>query len=353
MKKKDRAAGIHAESESYKEALLEKIRQMAEHCDDKDRLREEMESAPSGSVVEDIWRERLDEVTLAEMRGCVATMSFEEVFSARHSGQIRFGLKKTGEFLTERIVEMYDSSTCKSSFEAYRLYVDSSIFTVGDLTYIFRDRSLELAEAESSGFPRFIDVMRAYLVEKNKYEWKPISPKDKMIPQEIRKIWKKNLEKLYHEHAMVYAPLCVSSMKAKRNMYRLDRLLVDGQGYQVWKRRYDELLNEEAEREVSLCDSEEIAQRKYSEADSAGALRAKEIWRRRCCELAEISVQEIFDFEEMRDSCRFPCKENPAYEAYLIRYMELSITCSTVSRFDARTIIEMICAGLRWVLRIS
>jgi len=352
MKKTDRTTGIRAESESYKEALLEKIRQMAEHCDDKDRLREEMKSAPNGSVIEDVWCARLDEVTLAEMRECVSTMSFEEVFTACRSAL--HVLRKTHEFLENRLVEISDSFTCRSSFDAYWFWHDS-IFVVRDSTKkMFWNRSLELAEAESCGFTRLIDAMRAYLVEKNKYEWKPISPKDKMIPQEIRKIWKKNLEKLYYEHALVHAPLCVSSMKAKRNMYRLDRFLIDGQGYQVWKRRYRELLNEEAEREASLCDSEELARRKYSEANSAVAERAMEVWGKRRRELAEASVKKVTDRKEMRESCRFPSQDDPAYDAYLIRYMELSIPpCSTVSCFDARTIIEMICAGLKWALRIS
>lgn len=348
MKKKDRAAGIHAEPESYKEVLLEKMRQMAEHCDDKDRLREEMESAPHGSAVEDIWRKRLDEVTLAEMRGCVATMSFEEVFTACRSAWPV--LRKTHEFLENRLVEMFDVYACGSSFEAYRFY-GASIFSVSSLKRRFYEKSLELAELESSEFQSFAEAMRAFCREKNKYAH--LDKKDKSIPHDIQEIWRKNLEKLYHEHAMVFASLCVSSMKAKRNMYRLDWFLVHGQGYQVWKRRYDELLSEEAEQEASKCDSEELARKKYDEADQGGAERAKAVWGIRYAELAETSVSGITNLEILRSRYRFLSSDSPAYDAYLIRYMELSIPCSIVSRFDARTIIEMICAGLKWVLRIS
>lgn len=353
MRKKGGTGGIHAESEPYKEKLLEKIRVMAEACHDTDRIREEMELAPFDSVVKKIWRERLDEVTEAEMRERIGEMSFEEIFSARHSRPI-CELKNTSNFLTERIVEMFDSYACRSSFGAYQFYVASSIFTIGDLTFKFENKSIELAESESSGFREFIDIVRAYRVEAGKYVQKPISRKDRGIPYKIREIWKIYLEKLYYEHAMVHAPVCTSSMKAKRGMLRLCPLLLGGPGYEVWKRRYVELLDEEAAQEALVCDSARLAQERYSEANCEGAKRAKEVWEKRCRELAEASVQKITDRKEMRKPCRFPSQDDPAYDVYLIRYMELSIppSNSVLCSSNLSAIIERVRAFLKKFLML-
>jgi hypothetical protein len=305
-------------AENSYEVLVEKVRERAKRCRDIDVIIQQMEWAPRGSIVETIWRQRLDERTLEELRGRIESMSFEEMLvecqSAHHT------LDTTFEFLRKRCMETAQSYACKSSFEAYQIYSSFIWLDADSVKAVFKRLSLELAKSEVEGHTDFLEAVKAYRREKNKYSREERGRGEK-IPTDIGTLWKRRLSDLHYEHALSHASLCLSSIHAKKGMMRLR--LYDGKGCEVWGKRYVELLNEEAEKNAHLCDSVECARKKYIEAKEAKAEIANDLWNRSYGELAKKHAKSISDVKAIKKFFEQSPQKSVAKAEYLLRYLEL------------------------------